>query len=234
VDRSVIYDSIDENQKTLRRTLLYGVTLGFLEQEGDVFRLTRGAGSGLAWQDEFGDKKAIKELFRGAIERYEPYRDAIAGVYAASKVDDLKGNPAVVQESFGEELRESVEGEVKGREINVLIKTADAAGLGKYVAGRRGYQTRLELSDEFEPFASRLADEYRLPGEEEGEEEPGEEKTEEDQQEQDTELVQQPLSEGVNVETAGDETGVNVHIHVSEKSNDEIVSLVRRLNGGDE
>jgi len=52
--------------------------------------------------------------------------------------------------------------EVEDREVNVLIKTARAAGLGEYKAGRRGYQTGLALSDEYETYAVDLAERYPL------------------------------------------------------------------------
>jgi hypothetical protein len=230
--KSEIYSRIDENQKTVRRTLQYGVLLGFLEEDEDMFELTS-RGSGLAYSPQFDGQESVHDIFQEAIESYRPYREAIAGAYASDKIDDVNDVRAVTQDSFREELQKSVRAEVEDREVNVLIKTAQAAGLGEYKAGRRGYQTRLTLSDEYEPYATALAEHYPLPSDEETEEEPesgGDEPTDE-------EFVQKSINEtaGGGAETDGD-TVTHIHIHVwaddAEKAVSTRDSILERISGG--
>jgi hypothetical protein len=233
--KSEIYDSIDQNRKTVRRTLQYGVLLGFLKEEDDQFKLID-RGNGLSYNPQFDGQEAVMDTFREAIEEYQPYREAIAGVYALDKIDDVKDVQAVTQDSFREELQKSVRAEVQDREVNVLIKTAQAAGLGDYKAGRRGYQTRLNVSEEFEPYAASLAESYPLPSEEE--EEPAEGETKHPETERGgEELVQQPITKSVGESAEPDgETVTHVHIHVWADDEDDAVStresIVERIKRG--
>ncbi|WP_142856388.1 hypothetical protein [Salinigranum halophilum] len=230
--RSEIYDRFDENQKTVRRTLHYGVLLGFLEEDDDVFGLTS-PGSGLAYSPKFEGQESVEGIFREAIEDYEPYREAIAGAYASGKIDVIKDVPAVSQDSFREELQKSVRAEVEDREVNVLIKTAQAAGLGEYKAGRRGYQTRLALSDDFESYASELVEEYPLPSEDtpDDDDKPEEEEAEGAEEEPAQDSV--AARTGADVQTDG-ETVTHIHIHVRADELEDNVrdSILKRISGG--
>lgn len=233
MSKSEIYSRIDENQKTLRRTLQYGVLLGFLKEEEDQFELTS-RGSGLAYSPQFDEQEAVRDIFQEAIESYKPYREAIAGAYASGKIDDVNDDRAITQDSFREVLQKSAGKEVEDRKVNVLIKTAQAAGLGEYKHGRRGYQTRLTLSDEYESYAADLVDHYPLPSEEEPEED---EADEDDAEETGEELVQQPITESTGRGAEADEkTVTHIHIHVWADNEDEAVStrnsIVERISGG--
>lgn len=241
--RSEIYDSIGDNQKTLRRTLDYGVHLGFLEQDGNEFKLT-GRGSGLAYSPRFEDEESVHGIFREAIEGYRPYREALAGAYATDKIDVVKEAAAILKENFKEELQKSVGREVQDREVNVLIKTAVAAGLGEYKVGRRKYQTRLVLNDDFETYASELIEKFSLPTDEDKEGTERSEDTEEEkkdtgepddklQNEARDKLVQQSLTtgEGVKVADSDSRTITHVHIHVWAENKDEVDSLLKQAGG---
>lgn len=228
VSKSDVYSSIDENQKTLRRTLQYGVTLGFLEQDGERFKLTN-RGSGISYSSSFEGQEPILEGFREGIEDFGPYRDAILRIYDGDLTTTVNDSRVIEQDTFREVLEESVGEGVEGREVNVLIKTADAAGLGEYKAGRRGYQTRLVLSDSFEIFASELLEQYPLP------EEPEEEAEE---------MVQEEIDEETNVEDQEDQevtkksesvnpVKLTVELDVSGKDEEEIARIVRKIQQGE-
>lgn len=232
--KSEIYNRIDENRKTVRRTIQYGVLLGFFNQNDDQFDLTS-RGSGLAYSPQFEGQEAVQEIFQEAIESYKPYREAIAGAYASDKINDVNEVQAITQDSFREELEKSVGSEVEDREVNVLIKTAQAAGLGDYKAGRRGYQTRLAISDQYEPYAAALAEDYPLPSDKELQDnEPDDQGTEKISQE----LVQRSITENADGGTEADgETVTHIHVHIWADDEDDAVStrdsIIERISGGE-
>lgn len=225
INKSEVYDSIDANQKTLRKTLQYGVTLGFLEEEDEQYDLTS-RGSGISYSSSFKGQEPVESAFREAIEDYPPYRAAIAGAYAEGRITTVKDNRAIEQDEFREFLKRSTDNKVQDRKVNLLIKTAEAAGLGEYVTGRRGYSSRLVLNGEFEEFASRLAEQYSLPSDEKDSDSKKERTTAESNQESDPETsisLEEVLTGNAKV---------TIEIDVSEMTDKERKVVFELLEGG--
>lgn len=219
VRSSEVYSSIDDNKRTLRRTLGYGDLLGFLERDGGEFTLTS-RGSGLGYQPSFEKNSAVHELFREAIEDYKPYRETLLKAYEQQVEATVLGNRVLEQSSL-KRLAEEITGqEVENREINLLIKTADAAGLGTFKAGKKGYETRLVLSEDYESFLSSLSEKYTLP------------KIQEKESDQEEEVSQKTDEESVEgSEESGGLVKLTIELDVNEKSEEEIANIVQRIRG---
>ncbi|UVE50541.1 hypothetical protein KU306_01135 [Haloferax larsenii] len=160
-----LYDEMKTDQRQIRAALDYGAKLGFLTVE-DGFATNTGRGSGLSYARNIEDESS-QTVFQEAIESYDAYRDTLLRIHAEDLVEDVKDKPAIKQSSFKQKAEESTGDSHADRAINLLIKTCQAAGLGKFVTGRKGFETRLEISDEYDEFINKLADKYQTPEPEE-------------------------------------------------------------------
>lgn len=220
--KTEIYDSSDENRKTLRRTMLYGVELGFLEQEGDAFKLTN-YGWSLSAHVEYEANEAIKGEFRDAVERFEPYRQVLQVANERDTREVVLDSDVLTQSALKEIAAEIVVEEVENREVNVLIKTADAAGLGEFRAGKKGYESRLIIGDAFDAFVDEMSDKYELPETVRNESKPTPSEAREMPNASDGDV------EVKNAESAPGQLKLTVEFDVDDKSSDDIVELVEKV-----
>ncbi|MCC2031846.1 TIR domain-containing protein [Microbacterium allomyrinae] len=112
---------------------------GLVEQEGEKYKLTD-RGRRLA-----RDPESSPQIFREVINSIPTYRSAIEWAYHQKfdtiSVDDLAANwHAHHREALGTDA----DGSIKGA-VTCFFNVADGAGLGKYVVGRSGGMTRLEV-----------------------------------------------------------------------------------------
>jgi hypothetical protein len=220
-EKSEIYDAFEENQKTIRRTMLYGVELGFLEQEGDVFRLTK-FGYSLSGPTNFDDE-TVRGEFREAIERFDPYHETFLVAYDRGITEEVLGDEVLTQSALKEITSQLLDGTVENREINVLIKTAEAAGLGEYRAGKKGYESRLIISDRYGSFMTGLVEGYSIP--ETSESTAGKMREEEP-------TTGEKTSEEISVQEEPETTEqlkLTVEFDVEDKDRDEIAEIVKRV-----
>ncbi|WP_132058301.1 hypothetical protein [Halorussus amylolyticus] len=219
-----LYSQLDIDQRQVRASINYGVKLGFLTVEDGHVQNT-GRGSGISYSENIGDE-SVRKAFREAIEFYEPYRDTLLRIHAGDLVEKVNGNPAIKQSVFKEKAEASTGEEHTDREINLLIKTAQAAGLGKFITGRKGFETRLEVSDQHEKFISKLVDEYPTPEPEETVEE-GTRDTTTDVGGVSTEVDEMVLK----ADEAAGQLKLKVEYDVTNKSEEQIAGLVQRIRG---
>lgn len=166
VKRSELYDDIDYDRRQISASTDYGHTLGFIEYVGESQQTPKirlgSLGTPLHYADSM-DESGVRNAFKRAIESYEPYRNGLVAVYDTGQIQESEGQKAIVIDDLKDAVNRHIEGQASNREINLLLKTAEAAGLGERKVGRRGYQTRLILSSEFEAFAQDLLEQYGAP-----------------------------------------------------------------------
>ncbi|MCJ0618475.1 hypothetical protein JZX76_02725 [Haloarcula hispanica] len=225
-EKTDLYDLLDIDQRQIRAAINYGVKLGFLAAEDDYIQNTD-RGSGISYSENI-EEKPVQMAFREAIEYYEPYRDTLLRIHAGNLVEKINDNPAIKQSAFKEKAEASTGDDHSDREINLLIKTAQAAGLGKFVTGRKGFETRLEVSDDYGEFISELAEEYPTPEPEETVEEEGEQ-TEADDFAETDDVSAQVDEMTLKADGAGEKLKLKVEYDVTNKSEEQIASLVQHI-----
>ncbi|QCC60325.1 hypothetical protein NP511_18425 [Natrinema thermotolerans] len=221
-----LYDQLDIDQRQVRSAINYGAKLGFLTVEDDYIQNTN-RGSGISYSENI-DEKPVQTAFQEAIEFYEPYRDTLLRIHAGNLVEKINGNPAIKQSTFKEKAEASTGDEHTDREINLLIKTAQASGIGEFVTGRKGFETRLEVSDQYGAFIEELTEEYPTP---EPEETVEEESTEADA---DAGSVADSVSAEVDemalkADGAGEKLKLKVEYDVTDRSETQIINLVQHI-----
>lgn len=166
VKRSELYDDIEYDRRQISASTDYGHTLGFIEYVGEAQQTPKirlgSLGTPLHYADSM-EESGVRNAFKRAIESYEPYRNGLMALYSADQIQESDGQKVIVIDALKDTVNRHIESEATNREINLLLKTAEAAGLGDRKVGRRGYQTRLIISSDFEPFVQNLLENYSAP-----------------------------------------------------------------------
>lgn len=221
-DKTHLYEELEIDRRQIRAAIDYGNKLGFIEFDSDMVSL--GDRGRVISFNESLEENAVKEVFKDAIESYKPYRDALRWIHASDLIEIVSGNECVTQSAFKTGVRNSTGVEHSNREINLLIKTADAAGLGEFITGRKGLETRLKTTEELEEFMQRLIEDYGMPDFTEAE--------------KDTEGVETEPGGEIGIVTGKGETGVmasangiklTVELDVNDKSEEEILEMIHEI-----
>lgn len=219
-----LYDQLGIDQRQIRAAINYGAKLGFLTAEDDYIQNTE-RGSGISYSENI-EEKPVQTAFREAIEYYKPYRDTLLRIHAGNLVEKINDNPAIKQSDLKQKAVASTGDEHSDREINLLIKTAQAAGLGKFVTGRKGFETRLKISDDYGEFINELAEKYSTP---EPEETVEEEPTEVDARDKIGGVSAQVDEMALKADGAGETLKLKVEYDVTNKNEAQIASLVQHI-----
>jgi|GEM_PF-6078453 len=181
VKRSDLYDQLEYDRRQIAASTDYGRELGFIEfvdEESQTPKIRLGGlGQPLHYADSM-EESGVKNAFQRAISSYDPYRNGLLSIHEEGRVEESDGERWVSKDALTEEVNKFVEGSVESREINLLLKTAAAAGLGVRKVGRRGFPTRIVINSEFDNFVEELTDQYTLPTPVESTEEGGKEQRE--------------------------------------------------------
>lgn len=161
--RSELYDDMEYDRRQISASTDYGHALGFIEyvdksQQTPAIRLDS-LGTPLHYADSMNES-GVKNAFKKAIESYGPYRNGIMAVYDTGRIKESEEQKIITIEDLKNTVNQYVKPEVSNREINLLFKSIEAADLGERKVGRRGYQTRIILSPEFESFAQDLLEQH--------------------------------------------------------------------------
>jgi len=217
--REAVYQATPGKTRDLRRAITLALHLGFFrELDDDTFQITK-RGTGLGYQSSFDDNDTVSDLFREGIEDFELYRDIFVRTHDSDSISEVIGDDCVTQSVFRDAAEAVIGEEVDDREINLLIKTADAAGLGEYRAGKRGYETRLILTDDYESFVARLSEEYAASA------------VTVDRASE-TEQSDQIQDENTGASDASSDTGsvtITVELEVGDRTGDEIAAIVDEI-----
>jgi hypothetical protein len=249
VERSELYDQTEFDRRQIAAACDYGELLGFLEyvdesQQSPQVKLGD-LGHALRYADSI-EESGVQNAFKRAIETYAPYRNGILSIVNEEQFEESDGERWITIDDLSDAVSTYFGPPVQNREINLLLKTAEAAGLGTRTVGRRGYPTRLVINSEFDTFASSLVETYELPEPTEAIEEPSEhnsdteeattESTEGPEQDEDEESDDEPVTEPSQNETASllaklrsENVTLEVAVDISEKTDQEILSIIDEI-----
>lgn len=249
VERSELYDQTEFDRRQIAAACDYGELLGFLEyvdesQQSPLVKLGN-LGHALRYADSI-EESGVQNAFKRAIETYAPYRNGILSIVNEEKFEESDGERWITIDDLSDAVSTYFRPPVQNREINLLLKTAEAAGLGTRTVGRRGYPTRLVINSEFDTFASSLVETYELPEPTEAIEEPSEhnsdteeattESTEGPEQDEDDESDDESVTESSQSETASllaklrsENVTLEVAVDISEKTDQEILSIIDEI-----
>ena len=249
VERSELYDQTEFDRRQIAAACDYGELLGFLEyvdesQQSPQVKLGN-LGHALRYADSI-EESGVQNAFKRAIETYAPYRNGFLSIVEEEKFEESDGERWITIDDLSDAVSTYFGPPVQNREINLLLRTAEAAGLGTRTVGRRGYPTRLVINSEFDTFASSLVETYELPEPTEAIEEPSEhnsdteeattESTEGPEQDGDDESDDESVTESSQSETASllaklrsENVTLEVAVDISEKTDQEILSIIDEI-----
>lgn len=221
VEKTDLYNEMEIDSRQIRSAIDYGAKLGFLKREDDTLDLND-RGRVISYNESL-DESAVERVFREAIESYEPYREAFLRIHAEDLVEEVNGEPCVKQSAFKSCVKKSTGMDPSNRQINLLIKTGQAAGLGTFMTGRKGLETRLKTSSQLEEFMQKLIEDYEPP-----------ENLDEYEQENtnltgEGEVSGSPSGIQTAVKAAAGELKLTVEVDIMDKSEEEILNMIREI-----
>jgi hypothetical protein len=153
LSREELYEAVDQSETLVRDNIRYGVGLGFLEESEEGVSATS---RGIEASYNKDDSEELAEQFQTGFRDYRLYNtvledlvdDGVAQKGEITKSDVLQ----VFRTSVGLEGSENT----LGSAATTFINTLEAAGLGNYIVGRGGKETRVELDEEFEVLAEQI------------------------------------------------------------------------------
>ena len=249
VERSALYDQTELDRRQIAAACDYGELLGFLEyvdESKQSPQLKLGdLGHALRYADSI-EESGVQNAFKRGIEMYAPYRNGFLSIVKEEQFVDSDGERWVTIDDLSEAVSTYFGHSVQSREINLLLKTAEAAGLGTRTVGRRGFPTRLVINSEFDTFASSLVESYELPeptevNEDSSEhgsdsEKPSAESLEQSEQDKDDKLEEESQPESPENETASilaklrsENVTLEVSVDISDKTDEEIFSIIDEI-----
>lgn len=165
--RDKLYESVEQGDSLVRDNIRYGVGLGFL-RETDEGVETTSRGVEASYNQDSPDELA--EQFRQGLIEYQLFNVVLEELASeAFSADDLPITKSdvlrVFRTSVGLEGSEST----LGSAATTFIQTLEAAGLGKYVVGRGGKETRLELTEDFDELVDQITTSQEIESETEPE-----------------------------------------------------------------
>ncbi|WP_280535506.1 hypothetical protein [Halopenitus sp. POP-27] len=153
LSRKELYEAVDQGETLVRDNIRYGVGLGFLEESEEGVSATS---RGIEASYNKDDPEELAEQFQAGFRDYRLYNvvledlvdDGVAQKGEITKSDVLQ----VFRTSVGLEGSENT----LGSAATTFINTLEAAGLGNYIVGRGGKETRVELDEEFEVLVEQV------------------------------------------------------------------------------
>jgi len=154
--RKELTEAVDQSEDLVRDNLRFGVALGFITEIEDSFKTSSRGVEASYNQTNSGE---LAEQFQQGLSEYQIYRivlkelaeeDFSVDVSPITKSDVLR----VFRTSVGFEGSESTLGD----RATTFIQTLEKAGLGEYVVGRRGKESRLEIGEEFDTLVGQVLD----------------------------------------------------------------------------
>jgi hypothetical protein len=256
--RGDLYDEMDADRRQISAACDYGEVLRIIEQD-DVGRNTPFVdvgehGYGFTVADSF-ESSTAQNVFRKAIPEYEPYLCTILFTHKLDITSIVNEERAITKTDAKTALSKALDIDAEDREINLFFKTAQAAGLGERVIGRRQFETRFVVNDEFDTYAEKLfeayGDEYDI--DEETSDGPQSdvnvdvsEFITDDEQEQETSSERAQNGDSIGAQGAGDaadedgtggiiahlqadDVTLKIDVDISGKSDEEVLNVVNQI-----
>jgi hypothetical protein len=155
--RGEVTEKADSGDSAISASITYGQRLGFIEEGEDNQLQLTDLGSRLHYNR--GDEEEVASIFRSAICDFSTYQTLLKEL-AIDATDIVRDEPVIQQSTVVEELDltlrfDASEGTLE-EYANTFLKSLAKASLGEYVVGRREYQTRLEVIEDFDTEVTEL------------------------------------------------------------------------------
>lgn len=152
--REELTEVVDHSEGLVRENLQLGVALGFVIETEEGFKTTSLGVEASYSQD---NPEELARQFQEGLSKYQVYKTVLREL--SNEGHSVDGPPItksdvlrIFRTSVGLEGSDSTLG---GR-TTTFIQTLEKAGLGEYVLGRRGKETRLEVSEEFDEIVEQI------------------------------------------------------------------------------
>jgi hypothetical protein len=149
--RGEVAERAESGASAISASITYGQRLGFIEEgEDDLLQLTD-LGTRLHYNR--GDEEEVASIFRSAIRDFETYQ-ALLKELVIDATDIVRDERVIQQSTVVEELDLTLGFDASESTLeeyaNAFLKSLAKAHLGEYVVGRRKYQTRLVVIEDFD------------------------------------------------------------------------------------
>ncbi len=145
--REELLESVDQGKTLVRDNIRYGIGLGFISESEDGVKATS---RGIEASYNRDAPEMLAEQFKNGLGEFQLYRSTLNDLVSEGFSED--GSPIkksdvlrVFRTSLGLEGSENT---LSGA-ATTFIDTLQAAGLGEYIIGRGGNESRLEINEEF-------------------------------------------------------------------------------------
>jgi hypothetical protein len=150
--REEIYEEADIGRSLVSDTIEYGTRLGFLtDSEGEIKATERGIGA--SYYNE-GDSDLEEHIIEGLSE-YDLYRSVLETLAPEAQDSGVITKKDVLR-TFRTEMGLSGSESTLGDAAITFLQTLDAGGCGEYIVGRRGKESRVEVTEDFENIVERI------------------------------------------------------------------------------
>jgi len=164
--RGEVTEKAESGASAISASITYGQRLGFIEEGEDNRLQLTDLGSKLHYNR--GDKEEVASIFRSAIRDFSTYQELVKEL-TVDATDIVQDERVIQQKTVVKELDltlgfDASESTLK-EYANAFLKSLAKANLGEYVVGRKEYQTRLVVIEDFDIAVTEL-----IVGEDDGEE----------------------------------------------------------------
>ncbi|WP_124190535.1 hypothetical protein [Natrarchaeobius oligotrophus] len=149
--REELYDAVDQGKTLVRDNIRLGVGLGFLEESEEGISATPRGIEASYNQDDPND---LADQFQAGIQEYQLYNIVLKELVVNGVTDEDSITKSDILQVFRTEIGLEGSENTLGSAATTFLQILEAAGLGDYIVGRGGNETRLELDEEFEDLAN--------------------------------------------------------------------------------
>jgi len=153
LSRDELYDEADIGRSLVSDTIEYGNRLGFLEGSEEEIKATE-RGIAASYYDE-ADADLEEYIVEGICD-YDLYRMVLKTLASEAQENGVVTKKDVVR-TFRTEMGLSGSESTLGDAAITFLQTLDAGGCGDYIVGRRGKESRIEVSDDFGGIVEKIA-----------------------------------------------------------------------------
>jgi hypothetical protein len=153
LSRDELYDEADIGRSLVSDTIEYGNRLGFLEGSEEEIKATE-RGIAASYYDE-ADADLEEYIVEGICD-YDLYRMVLKTLASEAQENGVVTKNDIVR-TFRTEMGLSGSESTLGDAAITFLQTLDAGGCGDYIVGRRGKESRIEVSDDFGGIVEKIA-----------------------------------------------------------------------------
>lgn len=153
LSRGELYEVVNQSETLVRDNIRYGVGLEFLEESEEGVSATS---RGIEASYNKDDSEELAEQFQSGLRDYRLYNVVLEALVEDGVVQKEEITKSDVLQVFRTSVGLEGSENTLGSAATTFINTLEAAGLGNYIVGRGGKETRVELDEEFEVLVEQI------------------------------------------------------------------------------